>query len=163
MRAESRTGSPRAGGKYDLRQPADARHHGVLPGLNRPLVSGERAASKTCPSGGCADRYSRISYLVHLESYGQFSARRTGAPAHVVVPERSKYESRPRLALWLSQRRQRLTLVSKARRPFRVDAVEKGKNELTENFPCEPVETSIWDGSAAAHKELTKAAGCKSD
>jgi hypothetical protein len=37
---------------------------------------------------------------------------------------------------------------------LRVDAVEKGKNELTENFPCEPVETSIF-GSAAAHKELT--------
>jgi hypothetical protein len=29
------------------------------------------------------------------------------------------------------------------------DAVEKGKNELTENFPCEPVETSIWECSAS--------------
>jgi hypothetical protein len=30
-----------------------------------------------------------------------------------------------------------------------VDAVEKGKNELTENFPCEPVETSIWECSGS--------------
>jgi hypothetical protein len=27
------------------------------------------------------------------------------------------------------------------------DAVEKGKNDLTENFPCEPVETSIRECS----------------
>ena len=47
-------------------------------------------------------------------------------------------------------------------RRLRVDAVDKGKNELTENFPCEPVETSIWECSGS-HKELTKAAGWKSD
>ena len=29
------------------------------------------------------------------------------------------------------------------------DAVEKGKNELTENFPSEPVETSIWECSGS--------------
>jgi hypothetical protein len=40
-----------------------------------------------------------------------------------------------------------------ARRAFKTslltDAVEKGKNELTENFPCEPVETSIWECSGS--------------
>ena len=30
-----------------------------------------------------------------------------------------------------------------------VDAVEKGKNDLTENFPCEPVETSIRECSGS--------------
>jgi hypothetical protein len=29
------------------------------------------------------------------------------------------------------------------RSPFVTDAVEKGKNELTEIFPCVPVETGI--------------------
>ena len=35
-------------------------------------------------------------------------------------------------------------------RPTRLtDAVEKGKNDLTENFPCEPVETSIRECSGS--------------
>ena len=33
--------------------------------------------------------------------------------------------------------------------PLLIDAVEKGKNELTENFPCDPVETSIWECSGS--------------
>jgi hypothetical protein len=35
------------------------------------------------------------------------------------------------------------------RRLLWVDAVEKGKNDLTENFPCEPVETSIRECSGS--------------
>ena len=45
--------------------------------------------------------------------------------------------------------------------PSLTDAVEKGKMTWTENFPCEPVETSIRECSR--YKELTKAAGWKSD